>query len=215
MSHFVTRACAPTFHFAIPMKQPLLACSPVGRLITLLLLLGLWLGTAPARAQTPAWQLALSGISNQPAGGTAAATATAVNAAGDVFITGSYKGAVAFGNFSLATTSLTDADVFVAKWSTANATWEWAVRGGGTGPDTGSGIATGSGGEVYVTGTFVNTITNGNGVVFSSVGLNGSGTTANKDAFVTKYNDGGTSGATLAWARHGGGDGDDFGNAIP
>ncbi|MFD2720053.1 hypothetical protein ACFST9_15115 [Hymenobacter monticola] len=94
------------------------------------------------RAQAPTWQDAFSGNSNQPTSGTSDANATAVDAAGNVYVAGSFSGQVTFGNIRLV--SAGGQDTFVAKWDATAKTWTSVVRGGGTGIDACTAIAVSS-----------------------------------------------------------------------
>jgi hypothetical protein len=167
-----------------------------------------------ARAQTtpPAWQVALSGNNNQPGtGGTSLARASAVDARGNVFITGSFTGSVSFGSTRLVNAGMgTTTDVFVAKWDATAQAFTWATSGGGTNNDVGYGIAV-SGTGVYVTGYFTFSAS------LAGQALAGAGGT---DVFVAKYVDTST-GSTAAtssfangWATSGGGTGSDQGLGI-
>jgi hypothetical protein len=137
-----------------------------------------------ARAQAPAWQLALSGNNNQPTTGTSRALATAVDTNGNVYITGSFTGQVTFGHSLLISNGYND--VFVAKWNTAAAAWAWGVSGGGNGDDVGYGIAV-NGSNVYVTGS-----------AESNASIAGTSLTTT-GMFVAKYIDAGVN-ATNGWA---------------
>ena len=121
----------------------------------------------------------------------------------NVYVTGSFSG-----SGTLAGTTLSSAggtDVFVAKYvdNGPSAGNGWAVRGGGSGADSGNGIAL-NGSSVYVTGSFSSSGTLA-GTTLASAG----GT----DLFVAKYVDSGTS-AGNGWAVRGGGPGTDVGTAI-
>jgi len=155
-------------------------------------------GRAALDPATGAWQNTGTATTG---GGISYARATAVNAAGDVLLTGSFTGQVTFGNTTL--TSAGAGDVFVAKWNTAAGTWAWAVAGGGNNGDQGNGIAV-SGSSVYVTGFVTNSSANAYGVQFGGVAVPGASATASQDVFVAKYTDAGTS-ATYGWAVAGGG----------
>jgi hypothetical protein len=76
-----------------------------------------------------------------------------VDGAGSVYLTGAFSGTTDFnpgtGTFNL--TSAGGTDAFVLKLDT-NGAFQWAVRAGTAGDDTGTGIAVNGFGEVYVTG---------------------------------------------------------------
>ena len=87
----------------------------------------------------------------------------AVDAAGDVVVTGYFNTATAsFGGITLTNasppTAATKKDVFVAKLSGSSQTWQWAVSaGGGTGingDDYGTAVAVDVFGNIYVAGDF-------------------------------------------------------------
>ena len=123
----------------------------------------------------------------------------ATDSSGNVYVIGKYSG-----SFTIGSTTLTSAgsnDVFVAKYDTSG-TAQWARSIGGTGSDTGYGIATDSAGNVYVTGIYSGTATFAPGTTLTSAGYN--------DAFVTKYD---TSG-TVQWAESIGGTNTDSGYGI-
>jgi hypothetical protein len=140
----------------------------------------------------PTGQWAVSG------GGTGADQGLGLALSGtSLYLTGSFQGAGA----RVAGTTLASAggdDIFVAKYvdNGTTATDGWAVRGGGTGTDTGAGVAV-SGRNVYVTGSFASA-TNAN---VAGIALPGAGSI---DMFVAKYVDNGSS-ATGTWATSGGG----------
>ena len=171
------------------------------------LLLGLLGGAGPARAQAPAWQLALSGNANQPTKGTSDARASALDASGNVFVTGSFTGQVTFGNTML--NSGGDTDVFLAKWNAQANTWAWAVRGGGNGRDAGTSVAV-SGSSVYVTGSFAPSIYSTGNVVIAGTALASAG---EADIFLAKFTDNGTS-ASDGWAVRAGTAASDGSNAV-
>ncbi|MGI4823100.1 MAG: beta strand repeat-containing protein [Janthinobacterium lividum] len=166
-------------------------------------LLGLLLALLPlaAWAQAPTWQAATSGNNFQPTSGTSVTRATAVDADGNVFVTGSFTGQVTFGNTRLV--SAGGSDVFVGKWNAAASTWAGATSSGGTSNDVGYGLAV-SGGSVYVTGQFFGS------AAFGSTTLTSQGS---NDVFVAKYTDAGGSLAPT-WATRGGGTGNDIGYGL-
>jgi hypothetical protein len=76
----------------------------------------------------------------------------AVDAAGAVYMTGTFSGTLSFnpaGGANL--TSAGGNDIFVVKLDT-NGAFQWAVSAGGTGDDWGNGIAVDGFGDIYVTG---------------------------------------------------------------
>jgi hypothetical protein len=139
-----------------------------------------------ARAQT--WQTAMA--LPTVAGSESVVTCAALDASGNVYLVGQFKGTVAFG-----TTSLTSAggyDVFVAKWNPASARFAWAQRAGGTAHDYPTAMAV-NGTAVYVTGGILGPAT------FGGTALPGNGG-AGSLSFLTKVNDAGAT-ATFAWAQ--------------
>jgi hypothetical protein len=165
------------------------------------------LPTGTALAQAPAWELAMSGNNQTSTTNFSVATAAAVDARGNVFVTGYFAGTVSFGSTQL--TSAGGDDLFVAKWDATAQGFTWATRGGGTGLDEGRGIAV-NGTNVYVTGAFNS---NANASI-AGQGLAGAG---GLDVFVAKYVDTSTgstpatSSFVNAWATSGGGTGNDTG----
>ncbi|MGI4872658.1 MAG: hypothetical protein ACRYFX_15970 [Janthinobacterium lividum] len=179
----------------------------------LLLLLASCLTLATAQAQTPSWQVATAGSTTQ-ASGPSQTMATAIDASGNVFVTGYFAGSVTFGGTTL--TSAGGNDLFVAKWvpgaSLGTGSWTWAQRGGGTGDDQGLGIAVSST-SVYVTGYLTNTTANAAGVTLGSTAVAGATSTSSSDLVLVRYTDNGTS-ATLDWTQVGGGTEADQGRGV-
>ncbi|MEO5644109.1 MAG: gliding motility-associated C-terminal domain-containing protein [Bacteroidia bacterium] len=119
----------------------------------------------------------------------------------DVFITGEFAGTVAFGSLPFLTSS-GGTDAFIASYNAATGTENWAIKGGSSSNDVGSGITADASG-VYVSGFYDGTLT------FQNM----PGTLTNSgasDVFVVKYNLAGTG----IWKRKAGGTGDDNGNSI-
>ncbi|GAB3874334.1 hypothetical protein GCM10028824_27420 [Hymenobacter segetis] len=137
-----------------------------------------------ARAQAPAWQMAV--VANT--GSTVDATAT--NAAGDVFITGTFTDVLRLGNLTLtkAAPGTGDTDVFVAKWSATSQSFVWGQQGGSLGADAASDIAV-QGTNVYISGVASGIVTMGN-ITLSGVG----------PMFVAKLTDAGTA-ASFVWVQ--------------
>ena len=91
----------------------------------------------------------------------------AVNAAGEVYITGSFTGSRTFGDLTL--TNSGGADIFIAKASSGGV-WQWGKQGGGqTAGDAVryNGIEIGPTGNIYPWGNFRGTLTLGNDTVDS------------------------------------------------
>jgi hypothetical protein len=80
--------------------------------------------------------------------------AIAVDSQGNAYITGYFGSSVAtFGGLSLSNASEAG-DAFVAKLEGRTGTWQWAVRVGGNGAESGSAIAVDRAGQVVVSGVF-------------------------------------------------------------
>ena len=126
------------------------------------------------------------------------ATSIAVDASGIAYITGSYKGSATFGGFNR--TSAGSSDIYLAKYSSVgNVLSVHSI--GGLQTDTGTGVATDAGGNVYLTGSFGGSFSFG-GTDVESEGLS--------DSFFAKYN----SNSVFQWVKTLGGDGDDIAQAI-
>ena len=123
----------------------------------------------------------------------------AVDLSGDLYITGSFAGSAGFGSIILSNSGFSS-DIFVAKLSSSG-TWLWAVRAGGTGEESGNGIAVNSGGDAYITGYFQDTTTFGS-ISFTSNGY--------RDIFVAKLGNNGS----WSWVIHMGTSSDDYGEEI-
>ena len=161
------------------------------RILLGLLLLALRL---PVTAQAPAWQSArVVAATAAAAGNSSSVSATIVDAAGNVYLAGSFRNSVVLGGTTL--TSLGDRDVFVAKFSPVSNQFVWAQRAGGTGSDYAAALAV-SGTSVYVAGSF-----SGAPASFGTTVLSNAGRT---DAFVAKLVDVGPTGS-FAWALRAGG----------
>ena len=79
---------------------------------------------------------------------------SATDAAGNVYVTGMFKGTVTFGAAGTLVSTGNTADIFVAKLDGASGNWLWVAQGAGAGDDTGYGIAVDGANNVYVTGRF-------------------------------------------------------------
>ncbi len=123
----------------------------------------------------------------------------ATDASGNVFLTGSFSGSASFDGLPLSSTA-NSRDMFITKYN-ASGTAIWANKGGGSGMDTGYGVATDEAGDVFVTGSFLGSAT------FDNITLAGAG---KSDLFVVKYNEDGT----ILWAKKNGGNNNDTGKNI-
>ncbi|WP_167856337.1 T9SS type A sorting domain-containing protein [Hymenobacter metallicola] len=152
------------------------------------------LASLTSRAQTPAWQSVVA------AGWDVAASAA--DAAGNVYLAGTFDGTITLGSTTLITAG--NRDIFVAKWSTATNSFLWARRAGGSGPDAVNAIAV-SGTNVYVAGTFVGAAANFGATTLASAGGN--------DIFVAKLTDAGSA-PSFSWAQRAGGSIGDYPAAL-
>lgn len=149
---------------------------------------------AHVQAQAPAWQSAVRLTSYDRSSGSVSAAAT--NAAGDVFITGTFVGGMDLSGMLLY--SIGDSDGFVAKWSAAANRFVWVQRIGGSSTDDAAGIAV-NGSNVYVVGSFISPQLY---VGASTVPLQPSG--GGYDGYVVKLTDAGTS-SSYTWGLRAGG----------
>lgn len=123
----------------------------------------------------------------------------AVDATGNVYVTGHFQNTFNFGTTSL--TSSGGSDIFVAKYDT-DGTFQWVQKAGAAGDDSGKGIAVAPAGDVYVTGQFLGAVTFGSHNLTSTAG--------SVDVFVTKC----TTAGVFQWAQKAGGVQEDIGEDI-
>jgi|GEM_PF-1246380 len=116
-----------------------------------------------------------------------------VDGLGNIYVTGHFQGTATFDTTTL--TSAGNRDIFLAKYD-GSGNLLWVQRAGGTGDDIARGIDIDNSVNVYITGTFTNTIT------FGTTTLTNSGL---EDIFLTKYDASGN----VLWARKAGGTGND------
>jgi PKD repeat protein len=115
--------------------------------------------------------------------------AVAVDASGNVLVTGSYSGTIDCGGGPLA--SAGGLDIFVVKYAGANGAHLWSRRYGSTSTDQGTGVAINpANGDVILTGSFVGTVDLGGGPLSTP--------NAASDAFLAAY----TSAGAHRWSRH-------------
>ena len=124
--------------------------------------------------------------------------ATAVDAVGSVYVTGTFQGTIDLGGGNLV--SAGDDDVFLAKYD-ATGNHLWSQRHGGVGNDQVYAMALGATGQIVLTGSFTGTTTIA-GVLMSSSGA--------EDVFVATFYGNGSAGPAFS----GGGPGSDVGRAV-
>ncbi|MEI7609884.1 MAG: DUF4347 domain-containing protein, partial [Rhodospirillaceae bacterium] len=132
--------------------------------------------------------------------------AIAVDASGNVYVTGSFTGTVDFdpGPGITTMTSAGSTDIFIEKLS-ATGDLIWTARLGGSGADIGYGVTVDGSGNVYATGSFSGTADFNPGAGTANLTSNG-GT----DAFLEKLDSSGT----YVWAKAIGGSDADIGHGI-
>ncbi|RYU93969.1 SBBP repeat-containing protein [Emticicia agri] len=138
----------------------------------------------------------------QSAGGTASELGTdiAVDAAGNVYITGGFSGTASFGSESVIANG-SNMDIFVAKYSNAGVV-QWAKSASGTGNDVGASIVVDASSNAYITGNYASIIMFGDHLVSSQ--------SSSADIFVAKCNSSGE----FLWVQSAGGAGNDSGSGI-
>lgn len=115
-------------------------------------LLGLnWLYFLPSEAQAQIWHTAITASQGNIS---SAIKATTVDADGNVYIVGTFFGAVVLGDITLIGSG--NRDLFVAKWNPISRRYSWVRAAGGINDDKVTGIAV-SGNNVYITGSFQGT----------------------------------------------------------
>jgi hypothetical protein len=145
------------------------------------------------KAQTPAWEWTRS------PDGEAVCRSVAVNSEEDIFITGAFSNDLIFDSTTILTSAIFG-DMFVATYGEDGQVL-WVKRAFGNYGDEGRCIATGSSGNVYVTGEFFS-----NNITFDSLTLINNHITpyfddATTDIFLVKYNQS----SQVIWAKSGGG----------
>lgn len=128
----------------------------------------------------------------------------AVDANGNVYVTGYFRNTATFGSTTLTAASggnsFGAADIFIAKYNSSGAL-VWVQKAGGLGEDAANSITTDAAGNIYVTGSFSGTATFGPATVISA---------GEVDVFIAKY----SSSGTLLWIRRAGGSRHDYSNDI-
>ena len=158
----------------------------------------------PVAAQAPAWQSArvVAAATATAAGNFSEVRATAVDAAGNVFLAGTFRNTVLLGGTTL--TSLGIYDVFVAKFSPVSNQFVWAQRAGSSGSDQVRALVV-SGTSIYVAGSFGSSTADFGPAMLTNMGTN--------NIFVAKLTDAGNTGS-FVWAQRAGGAGADLAYAL-
>jgi hypothetical protein len=174
---------------------------PLAAQVRLLLLFLCLAVCQPASAQV--WQSAraIAAATVSP-GNYSVVTATTVDAAGNVFLAGTFTNSVVLGSTTL--TSVGDRDVFVAKFDPVANQFVWAQRAGGMGRDEATALAV-NGTSVYVAGYFFSA-TAGFGPTILTNARSGT-----SDAFVAKLT---ASTGGFAWAQPASGMGNEQATAL-
>ena len=162
----------------------------------ILCIMVLFMTSAVLTAQVPEWQWATrtGGISHDYCFG------ISVDADGNSYITGKFKGTATFGDDSITSSGLDD--IFVAKLDT-DGNWQWAKQAGGSYYDWGEGISVDTDGNSYVTGWF-------EGTAFFGADSLTSSEDQDDDIFVAKLDADGN----WLWVKGAGGIADDDGRGI-
>ncbi|RFS17015.1 SBBP repeat-containing protein [Emticicia sp. C21] len=136
------------------------------------------------------------------AGGTSIdyARSIAVDAGGNVYITGTYNGQATFESTTITASGGSNSDIFIAKYNT-NGVFQWVRSAGGAEEDTGFGIALDANSNVYVTGRYRGT------AIFGVLATTAAG---EADIFVAKY----ASNGSFYWVVSAGGAYEDIGYSI-
>lgn len=108
------------------------------------------------------------------------ATAVAADVDGNMYVTGYFSGSIDFGGDML--TSAGSNDIFLAKFDASGA-YQWSKRFGNEAEQRGTGVATDSEGNVYITGHFMDAVNFGGGNLLSS---------GSNDIYLAKFSSAGT-----------------------
>jgi hypothetical protein len=148
---------------------------------------GMFLARLDAAGTTLRWSTSLPAVIECPHW-----DGLGLDAAGNLYVSGSYSGTETFGSTTL--TSSGSEEIFVAKLDPSGQVL-WAVSAGGPGIDDANGLAVDAAGNVTVTGSFEGTAS------FGATSLTARGT---YDAFVARLDPGGA----FVWAVRAGGEKD-------
>lgn len=107
------------------------------------------------------------------AGGYAFGKGVDMDADGNAYITGTYRGTIAMGGLTLPGPGDMSSDVFVAKCASADGTFQWALRGDGPLSDGAAGITVDAAGNSYINGAYADTWTLGTATLQTNGGIDG------------------------------------------
>jgi hypothetical protein len=127
------------------------------------------------------------------------ANAITIDATGNVYVAGTYGGAINFGG--VAKTNAGNFDAFLLKLNAAGVQ-QWIQTGGGSGYDQAAELATDASGNIYIIGNMEGSVTFGALTANSISGF--------ADFFLIKYNTAGT----IQYIKNGFSSGDDYGTAL-
>lgn len=129
-----------------------------------------------------------------------------MNAAGEVYVVGNFRGTVQLGAFTLTSISSYYSDIFVTKWSAVTNTFVWAQQAGGDYDDRAIAVVV-SGSSLYLTGDFSSTTARFGPTTLTNAGV------GSTDAYVAKLTDAGAT-ASFTWAQRAGGVGFEQGEGL-
>ncbi|MEO8591397.1 MAG: T9SS type A sorting domain-containing protein [Flavobacteriales bacterium] len=107
------------------------------------------------------------------AGGYAIGESVDMDAQGNAYVTGFYRGTIAMGGLVLPGPGDLSYDVFVAKCASTDGTFQWATRGEGPGSDRAVGIRVDAEGNSYINGAYADTWTFGSTTLETHGGVDG------------------------------------------
>jgi hypothetical protein len=107
------------------------------------------------------------------AGGYAIGESVDMDAQGNAYVTGFYRGTIAMGGITLPGPSDMSYDAFVAKCASADGDFQWATRGIGPESDRGVGICVDPAGNSYINGAYSDTWTFGSTTLETNGGVDG------------------------------------------
>ncbi|MBP6392182.1 MAG: hypothetical protein KA175_15905 [Flavobacteriales bacterium] len=139
------------------------------------------------------------------AGGYAIGESVGMDAQGNAYVTGFYRGTIAMGGLSLPGPSDMSYDVFVARCASADGAFQWATRGVGPASDRAVGIGVDPVGNSYITGAYADSWTFGNTTLVTNGGVDGyvAKVSPNGDALWAKGYGGPTGETIRGMALHG------------